>query len=195
MARNVLLLASIVLELALAGCLPVASTSPLGTTVGGGSDPRLTGIWKGKLGTSAGAAYVAFYPGHDGVDKIVVLAPPSADDEGGWIVAEAHVARLGGNTYLDAREMDEDGRTPDRVLAHIPILYEFGADGLLTLYLVDEGAARLAIGKGAVAGSIQPGEFGDVTITAPPTALDGFFASKAGRALFTKPLGILHRAN
>src|SRR5215469_7473178 len=191
MCRTFVLIVSIVLDLVLTGCLPVTTSSPLGTTVAPTLDPRLTGMWTGKLGASTDAAYVTFYPAHAGVRKIVVLAPPTADDEGGWMVFEARGATLGGNTYLDAREIEDDGKAPDARLAHVPILYKVSREDFLVLYLVDEKAARTAIGKGAIAGTIEPGEFGDVTIRAAPAALDGFFAGAAGRALFTRPLGFL----
>jgi hypothetical protein len=195
MSRVLLLVASMASGLVLAGCLPVTSSSPLGTTVAATGDPQLTGMWKGKLGTSAGAAYVIFYPGHDGVQKIVLLAPPTANDEGGWMVFQARAATLGGNTYLDAREVEDSGSPPDTKLGHVPVLYKIGRDGFLVLYLVDETAARAAIARGTLAGTVEPGEFGDVTITANPAALDAFFSGSACRALFSKPLGTFQRVN
>lgn len=194
MSRTILLAVSIALQMLLGGCLPVTTSSPLGTTVAAAPDPQLTGVWKGNLGNSRGAVYVAVYPEHEGIREIVVLTPPAADDDGGWLVFQARAATLGGNTYLDAREMEEDGKAADPKLSHVPILYN-NADGFFAIYLLNEKAARLAIRRRAIAGTIEPGEFGDVTITAAPAALDAFFASKAGRALFTKPLGILRRAN
>jgi len=179
----------------LAGCLPVTSSSPLGTTVAATGDPQLAGMWKGKLGTSAGVAYVVFYPGKDGVQKIVMLAPPTADDEGGWMVFEARAAKLGANTYLDARELEDNGRQPEAKLGHVPVLYKANGDGFLALYLIDEPAARAAIARRALAGTVEPGEYGDVTITADPAALDAFFSGSAGRALFDKPLGTFQRVN
>ena len=182
-------------ELILTACLPVSSSSPLGTTVSPAPAPLLTGMWKGSLGTSASPAYIAIYPGHDGLRKIVVLAPPTSSEEGGLMVLEARAAMLGGNTYLDAREVDDEGKAPEAKVAHVPVLYEISADGHLALYLIDEKAARISIEKGAIAGTVEPGEFGDVRITADPAALDRFFAGNAGRALFTTPLGILQRVN
>lgn len=195
MCRLVFLVALVVLEMLVSGCLPVTTSSPLGSTVSAASAPQLTGMWKGKFGSTKGPAYIAFYPGRDGVTRSLVLAPPTVDDDGGWIVFEARGARLGGNTYLDAREIEEDGKAGDPRLAHVPILYNISPDGLLALYLIDEKAVRAAIGKGAISGTVEPGEFGDVTITAAPATLDAFFASPAGRALFTKPLGILQRVD
>lgn len=195
MCRIGVLIMSIVLETVLTGCLPVTTSSPIGTTVATNADPQLTGLWKGKLGTSPGVAYVAFYPPRDGARRIVLLAPPTHDGEGGWMVFEARAATLGGNAFLDAREIEEDGKAPDPRLAHFPALYKVRGDGSLVLYLIDENAARTAIEKGAIAGKVEPGEFGDVIITADPATLDRFFASGAGRALFAKPLGILQRVN
>ena len=66
-------------------------------------------------------------------------------------------------------------------------------DNTLKLYLVDEDAAKAAVTAGKIAGKIEGGNFGDVMLTASPAALDAFFSSDAGRALFTKPLVVLHR--
>lgn len=195
MCRIGLLVVSIVLEMVLTGCLPVTTSSPIGTTVATNPDSKLTGLWSGNFGTSPNGAYIAFYAPRDGVRKIVLLAPPMPDGEGGWLAFEAHPATLGGNTYLDAREMDDGGKPPDPRLAHIPILYTISHDGILALYLVDENAARTAIARGAIGGNVEPGKFGDVIITADPATLDRFFASDNGRALFTKPLAILRRVN
>jgi len=195
MSRIILLVACLTLESILTACLPVSSSSPLGTTVSPTPAPLLTGMWKGRLGTSASAAYIAIYPAHGGMRKIVVLAPPTPNDEGGSMVLDARAAMLGGNTYLDAREIDDERKAPEAKLAHVPVLYRISGDGFLVLYLIDEKAARMSIEKGAIAGTVEPGEFGDVRITADPATLDRFFASNAGRALFTRPLGILQRVN
>jgi hypothetical protein len=181
------------LESILTACLPVSSSSPLGTTVSPTPAPLLTGMWKGRLGTSASAAYITIYPAHDGMRKIVVLAPPAPGDEGGSMVFEARAAMLGRNTYLDAREIDDERKAPKA--KHVPVLYRINGDGFLVLYLIDEKAARMSIEKGAIAGTVEAGEFGDIRITADPATLDRFFASNAGRALFTRPLGILQRVN
>ena len=193
--RLLLLVGSILIGLAMAGCLPVTSLSPLGTTVGAKPDPQLTGMWKGKLGTSAEAAYLTFYPEQNGVMKVVMLAPPSANDDGGWMIFEARPVALGSYRYLDAREIEDGGKPPDPKLAHVPVLYKISGDGFFVLYLIDETVARAAIRKGTIAGTIEPSDFGDVTITAAPTALDAYFGADAGRALFTKPLGIFQRMN
>lgn len=195
MCRLVLVVGLIALEMLVGGCLPVTTSSPLGSTVGAAPELKLTGVWKGRLGAAADSVCLAFYAAHDGVRKIVMLAPPTGDEEGGWMVFEARGARLGGNTYLDAREIEDGGKAPDPRLAHVPVLYEFKAGGQLALYLIDEKAARAEIAKGAIAGTVQSGEFGDVTITATPATLDAFFGSAAGRALFTKPLGIFRRVD
>jgi hypothetical protein len=149
-------------------------------------------MWKGKVGSSANA-YLTFYPASDGTVKIVLLAPPGADDEGGWMVFEARPVALGANTYLDTRAVDDGGKPPEPKLTHVPVLYRVNGDGSLIVYLIDEAAARDAVSAGTIAGTVEPGDFGDVTITAAPAAVDALFASNAGRALFTKPLGILQR--
>lgn len=150
-------------------------------------------MWKGRFGTSATAAYITFFPQKDGSMTIVMLGPPGAGDDGGWMVFAARSAKLGSYQYLDVRQTDDGGKPPDPKLAHVPVLYRISDDGYLVLWLVDEAAARKAIQSGRIAGKVEPGSFGDVKLTATPAALDAFLGSAAGRALFTKPLTVAAR--
>jgi hypothetical protein len=74
-----------------------------------------------------------------------------------------------------------------------PLLYRVNGDGGLVVYLLDEKATKAAIQAGKIAGAVQQGDFGDVSITAEPADLDAFMQSPAGRALFIKPLLILKK--
>jgi hypothetical protein len=179
----------------LAACLPVTTSSPLGTTAVPQADRALTGMWKGRFSDSEPAAYATFYRQSDGTMKIVLLTPPNEKDDGGWMILPARTIRLGSQKYLDidARQIEGEGKPADPKLAHVPVLYRISGDGFLVLYLIDESTARKAVHSGKIAGTIEPGKFGDVTITAAPAKLDAFFASNAGRSLFTKRLGILSR--
>jgi hypothetical protein len=114
---------------------------------------------------------------------------------GDWATYALQTTTLGGYRYINARAILADGKPADgREAANsFPILYRMTGDNTLKLYLVDEDAAKAAISSGKIAGNIQGGNFGDVTLTASPAALDAFFSSDAGRALFTKPLVVLHR--
>src|SRR5947209_9874253 len=181
------------LGVAVTPCLPVTTSSAIGTSAAMTPDPVLTGMWKGKVGGSGAFTYLTFFPQRDGALNIVMLMPPAASEDGGWMAFQARNVTLGSHEYLDAKQIEDGGKPPDARLAHIPVLYHLGGDGILVLYLMDDGAAREAIQKGKIAGTIQRGEYGDVTITAAAAALDAFLASDAGRALFKKPFAILER--
>jgi hypothetical protein len=183
---------AMVVGVAATACLPVTTSSPIGPAASK-PDPHLTGMWKGKVGESRAMSYLTFFPQTDGTLKIIVLMPPAANEDGGWMVFQARSATLGSYQYLDAREIDDGGKPPDARLAHVPVLYHASGDGFLVLYLMDDAAAREAIQKGEIAGTIGQGEYGDVTITAGPAALDTFLRGGAGRALFKKPFAMLEQ--
>lgn len=173
-------------------CLPVTSTSPIGSTAGYRPDPQLTGMWKTRPGESS-TAYFTFFPQDDGSMKVVFVEPPASGDKGGWMNFDIRTAVLGPYTYMDARETEDAGKPGDPKLAHVPVLYRAGADGSLVLYLMDDDAAKSAVRAGKMPGTVEQGEYGDVTLTASPAALDAFLASPAGRAMFTKPFVALER--
>ncbi len=93
-----------------------------------------------------------------------------------------------------SRSSSEDGTPAKDPDANIPILYRFGRDGTLTLYLMGEKSATAAIASGAIAGTIATGKSGDVQLTAPPDKLDAFLASDEGAALFSEKLVTLKKA-
>lgn len=183
---------AVVAGFAATSCLPVTTSSPIGLA-GSKPDPLLTGMWKGKVGESRAITYLTFFPQSDGGLKIVMLMPPAASEDGGWMVFQARSVSLGSYQYLDSRQVDDGGKPPDARLAHIPVLYHVTGDGLLVLYLMDETAAREAIQKGEIAGTIGPGEYGDITLTADPVALDALLGSDVGRGLFKKPFAMLEQ--
>ena len=177
--------------LAAAACLPVTSKSPLGTTAGYKADPQLAGMWKSASDQSA--PWFAFFPQPDGSTKAVMIEPASQSDKGGWMVFDLRTTTLGSDRYMDASVIEDDGKPPAQALDHIPVLYSFGADGSLTLTVMDEDAVKDAISAGKIAGQAEPGQTGDVVLTATPAALDAFLESPGGRALFKKPLVTLSR--
>jgi hypothetical protein len=183
---------AIFVVVAATACLPVTTSSPI-VSAGSKPDPLLAGMWKGKVGESRAMAYLTFFPQSDGTLKIVMLMPPATNEDGGWMVFQARSVTLGPYQYLDARQIDDGGKAPDARLAHIPVLYHVSGDDLLVLYLIDDAAAREAIQKGDIAGTIEQGEYGDVAITAGPGALDAFLGSDPGRALFKKSFAVLER--
>jgi len=181
--------------LGLAACPPVTSKTAIGTTVTAAADPGLSGVWKGKIVGGDTLSYFTFIPQEDGTISAVVVTPPSAKDKGGWGFFTAQTVALGANHFVNARESINDGKPATGPMADntIPFLYRINGDGALVLYIIDEKAAKAAIKGGKIAGTIEPGEYGDVTLTAAAGDLDAYMASPAGRALFVKPLVILHR--
>jgi hypothetical protein len=186
--------------LLLTACLPVTSTSPVGTTVGFAADPALSGLWRGQVHRPEGWVYMTFFPQADGTTTALLISPPDPsrkDDsaKGDWSAYALQTAAVGPYRYMNAKELSNNGKPPDAAQADktFPLLYRVNSDGALVIYLLDEKAAAAAIKSNAIAGTISQGQFGDITLTADPTTLDAFMATPAGRALFVKPLILLKK--
>jgi hypothetical protein len=184
-----------VAALGLAACPPVTTKTPIGTTVKATTDPGLAGVWRGRIGKSKAFSYFSFLPQKDGTTTGVLVTAPSAEDEGGWGAFTLQTVALGPNHFINARETIDEGKPATGSMADniVPVLYHMAGYDMLTLSVIDEDAAKNAIKAGKIAGTIEAGQFGDVVLTAPPGDLDKFMAGAAGRALFPKPLVILHR--
>lgn len=185
------------LALALSGCLPVTSTSPVGTTRGLGVDRRLAGMWEGST-DSGTPGWFAFVPDdHGGMTAILIGFPSTKDSDGSFETFFVRTAALGRAEYLNAQELTDNGRAATGPLAKniMPLLYRFENERRLTLYLMDEEAAKKIVEAGRIAGVVEHEQFGDVTLTANPADLDRFFASATGLALFKKPFVVLTRVN
>jgi hypothetical protein len=183
--------------LIVAACLPVTTKNPVGTTAGFKQDPALIGVWKAepdKNNKDDKPGYLAFLNAEESSAMTAVMIAPGKD-AGDWSTYKLKLATLGTNHFINAWGVLNNGRPADEAeaKADIPLLYRFGKDGKLTLYLLDEDATRAAIKTGKIKGEIEPGDTGDVHIIAEPKALDTFFASKEGAALFVKPLIVLDR--
>ena len=179
-----------------AGCLPVTSKTPVGTTVGLGADPELYGTWKGQStdAKDKNDGYFHFMKAKDGsITAVIVLATGGDDD--GWTVFNVRTATLGKNHFINAVEtFDKDAPAEGSLKdTSIPLLYSFGRHHRLTLYMLDEDKVKAAIKAGRIAGTIETGDFGDVKITAEPAALDAFFATPEAADLF-KVFVVLRRA-
>lgn len=192
-----------------AACLPVTSKTPVGTTVGLGADPALIGTWKvipdkrpdkrkdnAQDGNEPG--FIHFILAKDGTITALTVSSGTAGDaaksHGEWSVFAATTAQLGQNHILNVHETSENGEASKEEDANnIPILYRFGRGGKLTLYLIDEKQAKAAIAAGKIEGTVEAGDYGDVTLTAPADKLDAFFASEDGAALFKEELIALKR--
>ena len=179
----------------LCACPPVTSKTPVGTTVKAVRDQALAGVWRGKVADGDAASYFTFLPQDDGTYSVVLVTPPSAKDNGGFGVFGAETVSLGRFHFINARELTDENKAAKGTMADntIPILYKREGDNTLVLYLVDEDAARNAIKAGKIKGTVEEGQFGDITLTASPGELDAFMASPAARTLFTKPLVVLKK--
>ena len=180
---------AIAATLLLAGCLPVTSKTPVGTTVGLGADETLIGTWIGHSEDEKdkGVAYFHFLPSKDGATitaLMVTIGDGKSDSD--WTSFAVSTARLGAHHYMNAVETSEDGKPADDQFknANIPLLYSFGRHHTLTLYLLDEDKVKEAIQAGKIAGTIEPGNFADVKITADAAALDAFMATPEAAKLF-----------
>lgn len=180
----------------LAGCLPVTSKTPVGTTAGLGADAALTGTWKGHSADADNKndGFFHFMQAKDGSLTIaVILAKGSSDD--GWTIFNAHTASLGKNHFINAVEtFDKDAPVEgDLKNANIPLLYVVKGR-TLTIYLINEDKAKTAIKAGKIKGTIEPGDSGDVQITSESAELDAFMAKPEAVDLF-KVMMVLKRVD
>ena len=126
MRRVVKFALAVVVGVAATACLPVTTSSSIGPAVSK-PDPVLTGMWKGRVGETRAMSYFTFFPQSDATLKVVMLMPPAANEDGGWMIFQARSVTLGSNHYLDARQIDDGGKPPDARLAHYkcPAAVEF----------------------------------------------------------------------
>jgi hypothetical protein len=188
---------ALIAALSASACLPVSSKSPIGSTQGFVIDPSLIGTWKGAANGEKVASYFHFLPGRENTIMAVVVTPSSEDDQGGWGAFALQTVKLGSSYFMNAQEVSDNGKVASDQSAQntTPLLYKISDDGKLTLYMLDEKATAAAIKAGKIAGTVEPGDFGDVAITADPEALDAFFQTPEGLALFTTPFAVLTRAD
>jgi hypothetical protein len=184
--------------LALSACLPVTTKSPVGSTAGFKSDPALFGMWEGTSpdpNNRNDTAFFAIMPDDDGKATVIFIDMPFPVKSGDWASYSVQISALGSNHYLNAHSLINDGRPAEGsdAVGIFPLLYRVDDSGRLVLYLLDEDATKAAVKAGRIAGVVGSGSLGDVNLTASPRELDAFFASSAGRALFTKPLIVLRR--
>ncbi len=177
--------------LALAACLPVSSKVPVGTTVGFKPDPVLLGTWKARDPDGGNEpAYIHFLGNDDGSMSAVLVEPPQKENLGEYSVYRLRVAALGVNHIVNVQEVSNNGKSADGPLAteNTLLLYRQDAKDRLTLYQMDDKAVAALIRSGAITGEIEPGQDGDVRITADATALDTFMRTERAANLFSKQL-------
>jgi hypothetical protein len=190
------ILAVIGTALLLCGCLPVTTKTPIGTTVGSKADPLLYGVWRGAPEKKGDApAFMVFAKNNDG-STTAILASSSDSKEGDWQEFLVKPVALGDHTFLNVREVRVNGQVADDELAgeQIPLLYVV-KNNSLKLILLDEKKTAEAIKAGLIAGTIEPGDYGDVHITADAATLDNFFQTPAGLALFSGQPIIMKRVD
>ena len=175
-----------------AACYPVTTSNPIGTTAGFNADPGLAGLWRAEMAkTKDETVYFHFLPMQDGSFKVVIVSGGEKLD-GDWSVVRVTGANLGGHNFLNAEMVFNNGEKEDNsTRGKVPLLYRKESDGRISLYLVSEQAAKDAIQRGDIAGIIEAGDFGDVTITAEPDDLDKYFASDEGAGLFAEKFATL----
>jgi len=175
-----------------AACLPVTTKNPVGTTAGFKQDPSIIGVWKvepRKDDEDDKQGFIAFLNAEDESAMTAIMVAPGKDS-GDWGTYNLKLATLGQNHFINAWTVSDNGKPAekDEASADILLMYRLGKDGKLTLYLLDEEKTAAAVKAGKIKGDVQPGSTGDVHLTAEPAALDKFFASKEGAALFDKPM-------
>jgi hypothetical protein len=186
---------TLIVAACVAACLPVSSKVPAGSTVGFKPDPVLLGVWKGRGENDDNPAYLHFIGNDDGSMTAIIVSPPRKQNLGEWSAYSLRVARLGANHIVNARELSDNGKPAEGPTAeqNILLMYRVGKGGKVTLYIMDDKAAAAAIKAGEIAGEVEPGQDGDVHITADTAALDAFLKTPRAAALFSKPLVTLTR--
>ncbi len=176
--------------LLVAACLPVTSKVPVGSTAAFRPDPALLGTWKARDPDGDSPAYLHFIGNEDGTMTALLVTPPQNENLGEWSAYAVRVATLGANHIVNAQEVIANGKPSDGPLAqeNMLLLYRATGRGTIALYIMDDKAAAAAIKAGAIAGEVDPGENGDVRITAGEPALDNFMRTPQAAKLFSKAL-------
>ncbi|MDE2492930.1 MAG: hypothetical protein KGL97_03410 [Alphaproteobacteria bacterium] len=172
--------------LLLAGCLPVTSKVPVGTTAEHTSDRALFGTWRGRTEDQKADTYFHFLPDKEGTVTAILVSTQGTKNDAGWMSFTLRTVKLGENRLMNAVETSDNGAPVEEPLkgANIPPLYSIANGRRLTLYLLDEDEAKAAIKTGRIAGTIEPGNFGDAKITADAKTLDAFLATPEAAQLF-----------
>jgi len=184
--------------LLLTACLPVTTKVPVGTTAGFTPDPLLLGTWTARDKDGDEMSYLHFLGREDGSMTVLVVTPPHGTRLGEWSQYDLRVATLGANHYINAQEVTVNGKiNTDNPFAKQSIMLMYRADrqGTIQLYTMDDKAAAAAIRAHEIAGEIEPGQDGDVHITADEPALDAFMKSSRAAAMFSKPLITMTRVD
>ena len=181
--------------LALAACYPPTTIRPIGTTVGFKSDPSLIGLWRADPEPGSHDFYYYHLLNTKDDALFAVLVPSGGLGKNTDVMMfKLKSARFGDVGFLNVRAMmDPLHESPDQPKGTVPLLYRFGAKGKLQIFLADENATKDAIRAHKIAGTVGTAGSDDAVITADAAALDKFFRSRAGLALFKEPFATLTR--
>jgi hypothetical protein len=186
-----LLCLSALLSGLLAACYPT-SENPIGVSAGPTAlDARLTGVWKGRIGTDKDAtAYLFAFPREGGRLEAMLLHPSATDDKGDWTTVSLTPGKAGTANILNAKlVLDNGAPAREGTVDYTPVLYRFDPSGELRLFVLDEKALADAVRQNRIAGTVKESSLGnDVRLTADAKTLDAFFAANAA-ALFTEDYG------
>jgi hypothetical protein len=178
--------AALVAALLLAGCLPVTTTTPVGTTTGLNADPSLYGTWKGyDLKDKANpVVFFHFYKGQNDKMSAAMVEARGANGDGVTLF-DVTTATLGRNRFINAVMWTDKGKPVEGSLKNttFPVLYVRQGRSL-TLYLLDEDKTRDAVRAGKIKGTVESGNNGDVVVTADAEELDAFMAKPEAKAMF-----------
>jgi hypothetical protein len=181
--------------LLLAACFPPMTTHPVGGA-SAGPELRLLGDWNAKMAQAdPGKQDANFFFRMKGGRMHVLITQPGAMNHEDDMAAIVTAATVRGNVFLNAqliaanKHQDMDSQPPGT----IALLCKFDDARHVTLYLMDEDATKAAIRAGKIEGHVEPGQFGDATITARPGVLNAFVSSREGLALFSEKVATLTR--
>jgi len=189
--------AALCCTLALAACFPPVTTHPVGK-VDAQPDSDLVGLWKATMADAdkgEDQAYFHFIRKGDGTLTVVIVSAKTKGD-GDLMGARVTTAQIDGAKFLNASLLPMDREDKDADLqpsGTVPLLYKRDGSHHLTLYMMDEDATKAAIKAGKIKGTVEPGQFGDATITADQPQLDAFMGSQAGLALFSDKFATMTR--
>lgn len=179
------------LTLGLSAC--VSLPHPIGTSVGFKNDPALAGLWYGKSDKEDNDAgyYHVLLNADDTMTLVGVAAHTASPEKGGWAVLTATTVVLGGNHYINGRELFEDGKPKDDAIVYSGY-YSLSGD-VVTIYALDDRKVAAEVKAHHIAGTVTQGRFGqDVAITASAADVDKWLSSPGAPGLFA-PLFSLRR--
>ncbi|HEY4115272.1 MAG TPA: hypothetical protein VGM17_14550 [Rhizomicrobium sp.] len=190
------LLAAVLTAASLSACLPVTSKVPAGTSVGFKIDPTLLGTWIVRDKDGDKPAYLHFVGKDDGSMIAVLVESAHGQNQGELDLYKIEVAQLGQNHIVNAQEIalgkEPAGENP-LTNAYVLLCYRAGRPGRIAFYVMEDAGVAAAIKAGKIAGRVDPGQDGDVHVTAGAAALDKFLASPQASGLFKKPLFVATR--